>query len=132
MSYQNNFLNTIHGIPYYGRGEDPFHNFFCTYNMENDNNTIINKDNEYVVSLDVPGVSKDNLEVKVDNKLLTVKTIQENQNNKEYRKYMYSVKIPDNVETEKIDIILTQGVLKITFPKSDVAKPRVLNIKEVD
>ncbi len=135
MSYHTNFLHTLYGTgePCCEIGQHPIHRFLRCCNMENDSNTIVNTDNEYVVSLDVPGVSKENLEIKVDDRVLTVKTQYENkeEHSSEQRKYMYSIKIPEDSDTENIDIVLNQGVLKITMPKNEKAKPKLLEIKEV-
>ena len=88
-------------------------------------------DNAYEVSAELPGLDEKNVEVKVTNGVLSIRG--EKQEDKEEKKKDYYVRersfgsfersfqIPDGVDTDKIEAVFRQGVLKVTLPK----KPEV-------
>ncbi len=94
----------------------------------------------YLMEIDLPGLSEKDVEVKVDNNLLTIsskkeETKEEKANGyilKERRaaRFQRSFVLPDEVEREKISASFTNGVLALSFPKVPAAKPRTIEVKK--
>ena len=88
---------------------------------------IIDKGDKYAVSLEVPGIQKDKIEVKATEEYITVSGIEEKKNEKEEENYVlkertyrsFSRKIPfsENIIPTKVDAIVENGILKIEIPK---------------
>ncbi len=88
---------------------------------------IIDKGNRYVISLEVPGIQKDKLEVKATEEYIIVSGIEENKNEKEeenyvlkertYRSFSRKIPFPENIIPAKVDAIVENGILKIDVPK---------------
>ncbi len=96
------------------------------------------KDN-YLVSLAVPGMKKEDFKIDVDGNMLTISS--EQQENKEEkdkkftrREYSYSsfsrsFTLPEEINKEKIEARYEDGVLKISLPRrEEVKKPLAKNI----
>ena len=95
---------------------------------------IIEKDNAYEVTVELPGLDEKNIEVKLVNGSLTIKG--EKKEEKEEKKKDYylherhfgsferSFRIPDTVQADKIEAAFKKGVLTVTLPKKpEVVKP---------
>jgi HSP20 family protein len=93
---------------------------------------IIEKDNAFEVTADLPGMDEKNIEVTIDNGTLTIKG--EKQEEKEEKKKDYhlqerrfgsfarSFRMPEGVDTDKIDAQFKGGVLRLTLPKTAEAQ----------
>lgn len=84
-------------------------------------------ESEYKMRFDMPGMSKEDVKVWVEEKMLVVKAekaLKKTEENgeewsaKSYGKYSYRIALPENVEFEKIKAEVKDGVLYITMPKS--------------
>lgn len=96
----------------------------------------------YVVSLEVPGIAQDDLNISLENNVLTVRgTKQQKREEKEgaagesvrrversYGSFTRSVTLPRGVEGGKVSASLNDGVLHIELPKEEQAKPRQISI----
>jgi len=88
-----------------------------------------------VVTADVPGVTQDQLEVRVDNHILTIRgqasasTIAEPAY-REYElvNYFRQFELNDKVDEGKITADLKHGVLTLSLPKMEEAKPRKIAV----
>lgn len=92
---------------------------------------IIESDETYVLKLDLPGLSKKEINIALKEHVLTVKgeRAQELGEDAKYRRqersigvFSRSFALPENVNTAEIDAVFRNGVLTITMPKSDVLK----------
>jgi len=91
---------------------------------------------EYMIELDMPGVSKGGLEVTVEgNQLSIIGRRQEAAptGTPYYREsldadYCRSFEIGPDVDTSNIRAEMQQGILKLHLPKSERVKPRKINI----
>lgn len=84
-----------------------------------------------VVMADLPGVSPDHLDVRVDNNILTIRAEAGHAHPAEptYREYQLEnyfrqFELSDKVDQGKISADLKHGVLTLTLPKAEDAKPR--------
>lgn len=87
---------------------------------------------------EVPGVKADELELSVVGKELTVKgrraapTAPDATYHRRERgvgEFVRTVKLPVDVDADKVEASLVDGVLTITMPKAETAKPRKINVK---
>jgi HSP20 family protein len=87
---------------------------------------------------EVPGVKAEDLDISVVGKELTVKgrrvgaTAAEATYHRRERgtgEFARTVKLPVDVDAEKVEASLVDGVLTITLPKAETAKPRKINVK---
>lgn len=86
---------------------------------------------EYKLELLLPGFAKDDLELKVQNNLLTIKVEKEKEENKEEFKYSHrefgavnfekQYRLPKTVDAEKISAKFDNGVLRVELPKKEEA-----------
>lgn len=92
---------------------------------------IIESDEEYVIKLDLPGLSKKEINIALKEHVLTVKgeRVQELDDTEEFRRqerstgmFSRSFALPENVNAAETDAVFRNGVLKITMPKSDTLK----------
>ncbi len=93
---------------------------------------IVEKDNAYEVTAELPGMDEKNIEVKLANGGVTIKG--EKQEEKEEKKKNYYLHerrlgsfercfaVPENVDTDKIEASFKKGVLTLTLPKKPEAQ----------
>lgn len=93
--------------------------------------------NEYVLKADLPGVRKENLEITLMNNELTIdgKIADEHRGaeNPKYREYTLCnyhrvFRVDDAINTGAITASLENGILTLTLPKSEEAKPKKIAI----
>jgi HSP20 family protein len=90
-----------------------------------------NKD-DYMVSMAVPGMKKDDFNIDVDGNLLTISCEKEEKKEEKeakftrkeynYSSFSRSFTLPDEINKEKIDARYEDGVLKLSLPKKEEAK----------
>lgn len=93
-------------------------------------------DDEVVFSCDVPGVRQEDLEVTVENRVLTIKGSRRFESSKEeqvmlgraYGAFQRAFTLPDHLDDQKLEAKLADGVLTIRIPKHAKAKPRKIEI----
>ena len=87
---------------------------------------------------DLPGVAKDGLKLHIDKDTLeisgerTLKADKEPENHyteMPEKDYYRAFTIGEEIDREKISAQLTNGVLKVTLPKAERAKPKKIDIK---
>jgi len=97
---------------------------------------IFETDNEFVLKADMPGVTKENLDITLENNRLEINgavPADAEEKRLKYREFMLynyhrSFTVGDNIDTQKIAAALENGVLTLTLPKSEKAKPRKIEI----
>jgi HSP20 family protein len=93
---------------------------------------VVEKDDAFEVTAEVPGLDEKNLEVKLADGVLTIRGEKsEEKEDKEkayhvserhYGSFQRSFRLPDGVEADKVSAVFAKGVLKVTLPKSPAAK----------
>jgi HSP20 family protein len=88
-----------------------------------------------VVMTDVPGATYDHLDVRVDNHILTIRgqashalTGESLYREYELAHYFRQFELSDKVEEDKITADLKHGVLTLSLPKAEKAKPRQIAV----
>ncbi len=98
---------------------------------------IYENDEEILLHADMPGVEKDKLTVHIDNGTLDITGLRGMKRNgapdwEEFGdiEYRRTFSVPQTIDIEKIDAELKNGVLELHLPKSEAAKPRLIEIKK--
>ncbi|AEC02340.1 Hsp20/alpha crystallin family protein [Parasphaerochaeta coccoides] len=103
---------------------------------------IAEKDDAYVLEAELPGMDEKNISVNVENHVLRIsshvvegKADEQKEENKylirerQERFFDRSFTLPENVDEENISAQFRKGILVLTIPKSEVAKPRKIDVK---
>ncbi|HEX5075775.1 MAG TPA: Hsp20/alpha crystallin family protein [Gemmatimonadaceae bacterium] len=102
---------------------------------------IFERDNDFVVRADLPGLSKDDVNVDVDNGVLTIsgERRSENEENREgyfrsersYGSFWRTVPLPEGVNEDQVKASFKDGVLEVTMPKppAETSKRRRIEVK---
>lgn len=101
---------------------------------------IIDHDNELEVQAALPGVTKDNVEVSINNQTVTIRTTSKKEEKKEegkyYRReiargeYQRTLSLPDSVDYDHAKASFKDGILKVTIPKTEKGKRKSVEIKD--
>ena len=81
----------------------------------------------YFVQLDVPGISKSDLKISVENRHLL---IEGERKGKVPQKLRRVFSLPNDVEEGSIAAQVKDGVLELALPKKEQAKPKSIPVKE--
>jgi HSP20 family protein len=95
---------------------------------------VVEKDNAYEVTAELPGLSEKDIDVKLAGGMLTIKG--EKSEEKEEKRHDYHVSerrygsfqrsftVPEDVDPDKLEAAFRNGVLTVTMPKSAEAKKK--------
>lgn len=96
-------------------------------------------DKNFTLLADIPGVEPKDIEITMDNNVLTIKGERQSEKKSEEENYkrverQYGVfyrrfTLPDSADAEAIDAHSEHGVLKVTIPKKEVAQSRRISVK---
>lgn len=93
----------------------------------------------FEVTVDLPGMAPEDVSVTFEAGVLTVSGTRQfsREETKEtfhriersYGTFARQIKLPRTADTEKIEASFDKGVLSVTVPKAEVAKPRTIEVK---
>ncbi|HOG23149.1 MAG: Spore protein SP21 [Candidatus Omnitrophica bacterium ADurb.Bin292] len=96
------------------------------------------KDDRFVVRADVPGIDKKDIDISVIGNTLMIKGERKSEERQDEKGYYYtervfgtfhrSVELPVEVDSEKVTASYKDGVLEVTVPKSERAKPKQIKV----
>jgi HSP20 family protein len=96
-------------------------------------------DNEVVVKAALPGIKADEVQINVEDDILTIKGEMKQQEEKKdqawhireqrWGAFERSITLPSVVMADKAKADFENGILTVTLPKSEKAKPRTITIK---
>jgi HSP20 family protein len=100
---------------------------------------IYETEKEVVVKAELPGLKKENVNVSIENNVLTIygerKFEEETKNEKYHRverthgEFMRSFTLPAFVDIARIGAEFKDGILMLTLPKREEAKPKQIEVK---
>ena len=103
---------------------------------------IRESEDRYVLGLDLPGVKLDDTQIEIDGDLLVIHGSRSAQTEAEgerfhrverwHGSFRRAVRLPQDVDREKISADYTDGVLSVHLPKSELAQPRKIEIRSGD
>ena len=97
---------------------------------------IREEENRYLLSADIPGIARENIEITLEDGVLTLKgerTAESETDDRKYRRrerlhgtFMRQFTLPETVDTQNISATVKDGVLDVVIPKQ--AKPQPTRI----
>jgi len=100
---------------------------------------IFEDKDKYIVKAELPGMRKEDIDVSLDGNTLIIsgerKQEEEKREGENYRserffgRFQRSVTLPTDVQGGKIEASYKDGVLTVTLPKSEEAKPKQIPVK---
>jgi HSP20 family protein len=130
------------------RGLDLFNEFFNRFEQTAQETTSMNDfmpsvntreaEKAYHIEVDLPGVKKENVDINVENNILTISGRREFENEikeesyykveSSYGEFSRSFTLPQKVDIENITATSTDGVLEVVIPKIEVTEDKVKKI----
>lgn len=117
---------------------DGFWNFEHT-SAFNPSAEVIEREKDYKLVLETPGLSKDDVHVEIKKGVLRLwgeKKTEERKKDetcsfseRRYGSFERTFQLPENVETGKIDAQYRDGVLELTIPKAKEEAPKTIEVK---
>jgi HSP20 family protein len=100
---------------------------------------VVENPDSYGVVCDLPGVELKDLEISVTGSIVTLKGEKRRSEDRgkrngyrgefSYGKFQRTVQLPLAIESEKVEAVLKDGVLRIILPKREELKPRQISVK---
>lgn len=100
---------------------------------------VIERDDAYLLKAEVPGLSPEQIELQVENDVLTLRGEQKSEQTDErngyrriersYGSFARSFVLPKGTNIDSIDATVESGVLTVSIPKVRAAAPRKLQVK---
>ena len=98
--------------------------------------TVLENADGYTLEIEMPGVSKENLEMWVENNELTIlgrrsiSTVEGTLLHRESRSenFRRRFELDPSIDAEKISAKIEQGVVSLTLPKAEQVKPRKITV----
>jgi HSP20 family protein len=103
---------------------------------------VTESDNEIQVSAELPGLERKDVEISIDDDLLTVrgeKKVESKEGDKDknyhvaersYGVFVRGIQLPAGIDPSKIEATMSNGVLKIRIPKPAKSEPKKIEVKE--
>ena len=100
---------------------------------------VTEDENEYVVQASTPGIPEDNLEITIENNVLTIAGEFKSETKREDVQYLVrerrlgqfrrSITLPATIDESAISAQFEDGVLSIHLPKAEIAKPKRMSVQ---
>lgn len=96
---------------------------------------VVENDDGYEIHAELPGISKDEVDIQVqDRELIISGEIKNGQRGRTHRntrrtgRFEYRTYLPSDFKPDKVSATLSNGILTVRVPKSDMAKPRRIEV----
>jgi HSP20 family protein len=93
-------------------------------------------DNNIYVEVELPGVAQDDVEITVQNGVLTIKAQRRepegrvySYNGRSFGRFERSVVLPVSVDSDHVEASLNSGILQLTLPKHQSARAKKITLK---
>jgi len=100
---------------------------------------VVENENEFVVNCELPGMTEKDIDVSLASNVLTLKgnksDEREVKNGKYYRKesqsgsFQRTLPLPSQVDADNIKAEMHDGILTISIPKTEEAKPKQISVE---
>jgi HSP20 family protein len=93
---------------------------------------VSENDKEIVVRAEVPGFEPNEVEVQLNNDVLTIKAEKQQKGDREeeYRSFSRSITLPAGIDPDKVQATYRNGVLELHIPRAAEAQPRRIPIQQ--
>jgi HSP20 family protein len=124
-----------------------FENFFRPSGWEEENVAadmipridVVEREHEFAVHAELPGVKKEDVEITVENGVLTISGATRSQTEEKegdrvvrqerrYGRYVRSLRLGKEIDEKSVKAAYKDGVLALTLPKSEAVKPRKIAV----
>jgi HSP20 family protein len=99
---------------------------------------ILETEEAIVLKADIPDVNIDDIDIRVENNTMTLRGQRKFEKDQKvkgwhrversYGEFVRSFALPNTVDTEKVQADYQNGVLSVTLPKKEAAKPRQVKV----
>jgi len=96
-------------------------------------------DEALTVKAELPGIAEKDIDISISDGILTIKGEKKHEKEEEkacyhtverrYGSFSRTMRLPTDVDSEKVDATFKDGVLRLALPKSEASKPRKIEIK---
>lgn len=100
---------------------------------------VAEHDDEYQVKVELPGVGKDDVKITMQDNILTIRGEKKQEKEsksssyhrveRSYGSFQRSFTLPTRVKQDRIEAAYNEGILTITLPKAEEAKPKQIEVK---
>lgn len=87
---------------------------------------VLEKNGDYQVIVDLPGVQLDGIDLSVDQGALILTATRHDQPDRGLRRVL---KLPEEVDAERVTAELKHGVLRLDLPRAERHKPRSIQVR---
>lgn len=109
------------------------------YTGETPRVNVYRNDDNILLQAEVPGVSKDDLDITISDDVVTLKGKQATENTSENvqklrseidrAQFTRTIELPDEVDSESVEATLKNGVLTLTLPVREERKPKKITVQ---
>ena len=100
---------------------------------------VVERDNEFVVKAEMPGMKKDDIEVSLENGVLTITAETKSETEEKegdrvirqerrYGKYLRSLRLGKEIDEKKVKASYKDGILELVLPKAEEVKPKKIAV----
>jgi HSP20 family protein len=99
---------------------------------------VIEQENDFIVTADLPGINKEEVKITFENNVLTISGSRKSQEVPENARLLLnelrsgdfsrSIKFRQDVDTTKVSAEMNNGILTITLPKAESVKAKEIHI----
>jgi HSP20 family protein len=99
---------------------------------------VVEEQDNFLVKIDLPGLGKDDVSVTIQDNFLTIKgerkhDVEKKETNFYHRERVHgtfarTIELPTRVDAGKVEATFRDGVLHVTLPKSEEAKPKEIKV----
>jgi HSP20 family protein len=92
----------------------------------------------YVLTAQLPGVGPENVDLSITGETLTLRGERKRpegvaeesfrRQERQFGRWTRTITLPDRVETNDVAATFANGILTVTLPKSEAARPRQINV----
>jgi HSP20 family protein len=100
---------------------------------------IAERNDAYVVTVEVPGIKPEQLDITIENGALTIsgerrfetetKEEQYHRIERRYGAFRRSITLPDRVKADAVEASFEDGLLQVVVPKAEEAKPKRIEVR---
>ncbi len=98
---------------------------------------LLENGDSFEVQAEVPGISKDDLNIKIQGNYLEISGKRKvdtpdgyktHRNERGSNSFSRSFTLPDDIDADRVEAALKDGILYLTLPKSETARPKQITI----
>ena len=100
---------------------------------------VYQTDKEYVVKASLPGVKPEDVDVNIVGETLTIKAEAKGEKEvkeedwllkeRHYNSFSRTITLPGEVQTDKVEATMQNGVLELKLPKAETLVPKTIKVK---